>query len=117
MSTLEQQRQAIGQRIRDGLNRSVMPERKQKTLPPLPPKGALAVMVGVGEWRGGGEASGGGGIASPLTEPDASNREYWPGGLTSSDGLFVLPAIKTLNLVDANGAAVQIQLANPEGSA
>ncbi len=118
------ERQAIGQRIRDDLNRSVMPERKQKTLPPLPPKGALGVQVGVGEWRGGGEASGGGGIASPLTEKTkvvnnktVPDRDYWPQGLLSSDGLFVLPAIKTLNLTDANGAEVVIQLADPMGTA
>lgn len=111
-------RQATGQRIRDDLNRSLMPERKQKTLPELPAKGALPVQVGVGEWVGGGAAAGGGGgIASPLTETDVSTREYWPDGLTSSDGLFVLPAIKTLNLTDANDDPVQISLANPVGSA
>ncbi|MOA34106.1 hypothetical protein D3C78_1554550 [compost metagenome] len=94
-----------------------MPERKQKTLPELPAKGALGVQVGVGAWRGGGAATGGGGIASPLTEADASTREYWPDGLRSSDGLFVLPAIKTLNLIDVSGAPVQIRLANPAGPA
>lgn len=116
--SLSADRLAIGQRIRSDLSRSLMPERKQKMLQPLPPKGALPVQIGVGEWRGGGESSSpGGGIASPLTEASAVAREYWPAGLASSDGLFVLPAIKTLSLTDANGAAVIVELANPAGGA
>lgn len=123
---LTEERQAIGrriveertgQRIRDDLSRSLPPERPRKTLGAIQAKGALPVQVGVGEWRGGGEASGTGGIASPLTETDAIAREYWPAGLRSSDGLFVLPALKTLRLSDANGAEVVVQLADPEGSA
>jgi hypothetical protein len=65
------------------------------------------------------------GIASPLTEGiDASTgepaRSYYGTQLkTSSDGLFTLPIkpIKTLNLTDANGAVVVIQLAEPKASA
>ncbi|MCY1459348.1 hypothetical protein D9M71_768160 [compost metagenome] len=113
------ERQASGQRIRDDLNRSVMPERKQKVLPELPKKGALGVMVGLGEWRGGGGASSGS-IASPLSEKTVTeegvtrpDREYWPEGLVSSDGLFVLPAIKTAHFVDANGSEVEVNYANP----
>lgn len=104
-----------GMPIHEYLNRSVQPERPPKVLPPIPPKGSLPVRAGVGEWRGGGEATGG--IAGPLVETDATTREYWPQGLRSSDGLFVLPAIKTLNLTDANGAEVVIQLADPMGTA
>lgn len=103
-----------GMPIHEYLNRAVKPEHKPKVLPPLPAKGAIGVQVGIGEWKGGGAAAGGGGIASPLTEADASTREYWPDGLRSSDGLFVLPAIKTLNMTDASGAEVVIQLANPD---
>jgi hypothetical protein len=121
--TMTAERQAIGQRIRDDLNRSLMPERKQKLLPELPAKGALGVQVGVGAWKGCGAAAGGGGIASPLTEKTVTvdgktvpDREYWP-GLTSSDGLFILPAIKTLNLTGANGAEVIVELASPVGAA
>lgn len=59
------------------------------------------------------------GIASPLTEPDYDQREYYDTELkTSSDGLFTLPIkpIKKLVLQDANKAAVVIELADPEGS-
>lgn len=111
------ERSAIGQRIRDDLERSLRPERKEKVLPVLPGKGALPTRVGVGEWPAEGRGGNGGGIASPLTEASAAAREYWPDGLRSSDGLFILPAIKTLNLTDADGAAVQITLANPDGTA
>jgi len=102
--------------IQEYINRAVKPEHKPKVLPELPANGALPVAVGVGEWKASGAAAGGG-IASPLTEADIASREYWPSGLKSSDGLFILAAIKTLNLTDANGAAVQIQMANPEGTA
>lgn len=59
------------------------------------------------------------GIASPLTEPDYDQREYYDTQLkTSSDGLFTLPVkpIKKLVLQDANKAAVVIQLAEPKAS-
>lgn len=65
------------------------------------------------------------GIASPLTEgidamTGAPARSYYDTQLkTSSDGLFTLPIkpIKTLNLTDANGEIVVIQLAEPKASA
>lgn len=98
-------------------------EPRQKLLPETTPVGSLPPLIGVGPWNGPGVASPGGGIASPLLESATlvdgvvtPDREYWPGGLLSSDGLFVLPSIKTLNLIDANGAEVQIQLAAPAGS-
>jgi len=78
-----------------------------------------------------GSQGGTGGIASPLIEgetapappvgdPDAVmtgtpqlDRTYWPEGLKSSDGLFILPAIKELVMRDANGDKVLFQLADP----
>ena len=109
------ERRAIGARIRADLSRSVTPERQSESLPALDPRGARAEQKGRASYTP--PAGSGGGIASPLTEPDAGTREYWPGGLVSSDGLFTLPAIKVLNLTDANGAAVQIQLADPGATA
>lgn len=111
------ERSAIGQRIRDDLERSMRPDRQKKMLPVLPGKGALPSRVGVGEWPAAGRGGSGGGIASPLKEPNAAAREYWPNGLPSSDGLFILPAIKVLHLTDASGAAVQVQLADPGATA
>ncbi|MFV3332235.1 hypothetical protein ACNFIA_14985 [Pseudomonas sp. NY15437] len=64
-----------------------------------------------------------GGIASPLVEKTKTegtaqvpDRDYYADGLTSSDGLLILPAIKTLRMTDANGADVEFQLANPKGT-
>lgn len=96
------------------------PQQQRRSLARIPAIGGTPATRGRGVYTPTPSGSGGG-IAGPLTEKTVTDgttttpdREYWPGGLASSDGLFVLPAIKTLNLIDANGAAVQIQLANPE---
>lgn len=117
---MEQSRRAGGARmeaerrgsdIADDMQRLGAPERQPRRLGAVPASGALPAARGRGTYSP--PVAGGGGIASPLTEPDAATREYWPGGLASSDGLFVLPAIKTLNLTDDNDAPVQIKLADP----
>lgn len=65
-------------------------------------------------------STGGGGIASPLTEQTklqtgqpVADRQYYPAGLVSSDGLLVLPATKKLTFTDANGAEVVLDFATP----
>lgn len=60
-----------------------------------------------------GSVSGTGGIASPLTETAFSDREFWTGGFTSTDGLFVFPAIKKASFKDANDAPVVVLFAEP----
>lgn len=124
------ERRAIGQRmvnerrgIKEDLNALESSPRKSGQLRTLERKGARPATSGVGYWNPDRLPISGAGIASPLIEKLAvvegvgvPDREYWPNGLTTSDGLFVLPAMKTMNLIDANGAAVQIQLANPEGT-
>lgn len=55
----------------------------------------------------------GGGVASPLTEMSVASREYWPVGWKTTDGLFTLPAIKTVVFADANGEPVELRFANP----
>ncbi|MGH1449926.1 MAG: hypothetical protein ACRBBM_10975 [Pseudomonadaceae bacterium] len=103
-----------------------------KTLPKEEPKGGIPSRRGYAERNsqpGYGEKTGG--IASPLIEgasaplppedsPDEDvsgtpklEREYWPDGVMSSDGLFMLPALKKLTMRDANGAKVVIELADP----
>lgn len=113
--------QRTGKAVAADINRLARPQRSRKTLSPIQPVGALPASQGRGVYKPP-AATGTGGIASPLVELTAvvngvtvPAREYWPGGLLSSDGLFVLPSIKTLNLTDANGAAVEIQLAAPAG--
>lgn len=109
-----------GSSIVEDLNALAPPPAQRKTLPPIGTVGGVPPKRGRAVWTPPATSSGGG-IASPLTEMTvtpggAPNREYWPAGLTSSDGLFVLPAIKTLNLLDANGAEVKIELANPQST-
>jgi len=60
-----------------------------------------------------GSVGGTGGIASPLTEESFAAREFWDGGYTTTDGLFVLPAIKKMVVNDANDAEVIINFAEP----
>ena len=119
--SLAEQRRAIGANIvaeRRGadivtdLNSMIGGTRSSTPLPSVPAQGAKPAQRGRAVWDPT-KAATGAGIASPLAEASAATREYWPGGLPSSDGLFVLPALKVLNLVDANGAAVQIQLVDP----
>lgn len=117
----------------DDINAVVAPSRSAKTLPEVQARGGVPTTSGTADFKPRPAATTGGGIASPLKEvtqnvdssgsvtTDGSGkavprREYWTTGLTSSDGLFILPAIKTLNMTDANGAAVQFQLADPNGT-
>ncbi len=107
---------------------------EQPSLKREEPRGGIPARRGYAEANGqpGTDQPTGGGIASPLIEgavppeppendPDKVMtavpklaRAYWPDGLWSSDGLFMLPALKTITLRDANGARVIVQLAEPK---
>ncbi len=91
--------------------RALLPAASQPGLAPVEPRGARPGKRVSVPYREPPTTSGG--IASPLTEPAYSAREWWPDGLPSSDGLLTLPAIKTMVLQDANGAEVIIQYAEP----
>jgi len=127
MATLEEQRRAIGinnvaerlgEKLVADINRTVRPTRQGNSLPTLEPRGSQPAQRGRGDWDETRARRAAAGIASPLTEKTMINaagkavpqREYWPTGLYSSDGLFMIPSLKTLNLIDANGEPVQIQL-------
>lgn len=111
---MEAERRTIGRQITEDLNRLVMTPTQPKKLAPLEKRGALEAKTGQSVYDPkNAPRPGGGGIASPLTEPDYSKREYWPAGILSSDGLFQSPAIKVLKLTDADGAEVVINLAQP----
>lgn len=125
------ERRATGQRIieertgkavAEDINRLVNQPRQRRSLRTVPPVGAVPAGKGRGTYTE--PTSGTAGIASPLIEKTKvvdgktlPDNELWPQGHTSSDGLFVLPAWKTLKLTDANGAEVVIQLADPQGVA
>lgn len=128
-ASMEQSRRAGGARmeserrgsdIADDLNALANPPTKRRSLPPIGAVGGIPATRGRAVWNPASAPTAGGGIASPLTEKTVTvgevvqpDREYWPNGLASNDGMLVIPAIKTLNLIDANGAAVQVQLAEP----
>jgi hypothetical protein len=104
------------------LNSLQVIERRARALATLEARGARAATTGRGTYAPP-AATGTGGIASPLVEKTKTeggqqvpDRDYYPDGMTSSDGLLILPAIKTMRMTDANGAAVEFQLANPKGT-
>lgn len=108
--------------LKTDLNRLQDLAREGRTLAPVEPRGIRLATTGRGTFTAP-TTPGTGGIASPLVEKtklesgkQVPDRDYYPDGLTSSDGLLILPAIKTLRLADANGADVEFQLANPKGT-
>lgn len=120
-ATGEAERRAIEQRlveertgksVMDDLNRLSTPTRPHNTLKTIPPVGAIPAGRGRADYKAPANSNTAG-IASPVTEPDYAAREFWPGGLVSSDGLFFLPAIKKVVAADANGAEVIFEYANP----
>ncbi|WMR32696.1 hypothetical protein [Metapseudomonas otitidis] len=94
------------------LNSLETARRQTQVLNTLERKGQRVATRGRGVWKEPAKTGTGGGIAGPLVEPDAQQRAWWPNGYASTDGLLVLPAIKTLKLQDANGEPVEIQLAD-----
>lgn len=94
------------------LNSLETARRQTQVLNTLERKGQRVATRGRGVWKEPAKTGTGGGIAGPLVEPDAQQRAWWPNGYATTDGLLVLPAIKTLKLQDANGEPVEIQLAD-----
>lgn len=125
---MESERRANGRRIesertgaavQDDINSLVRPERKRQALPPVAPRGALPTQRGRADYKAPAAATGGGGIASPLTEVELAgvgDRTYWPAMLqTTTDGLFSFEVrpIKTWKFLDADGNAVLMNIAQP----
>ena len=112
----------ISQKVRTDLRAVAGSASNRKgDLEALEPRGALPARRGLGEPRKA-EASAAG-VASPFTEKTkvvdgktVPDREYWPQGHLSSDGLFVWPAWKRVNMSDANGDDVVFDFANPQGT-
>lgn len=113
-----------GKQVVDDIHSLAPPPTQRKTLRTIEPVGALPPRRGSGEYQAPPASDGtGGGIASPLIEkrrtedgqqvPDVT---WWPQGMTSSDGLFVLPAERIRRFTDANGEDVEFQYADPKGT-
>jgi len=123
-SRIEAERRGIGQRLeaeRRGetvvadINRLINPTQQRRTLRTVQPVGAVPATRGRGNYTPP-PATGGGGIASPLTEQSYAAREFHDARyLTSSDGVFVwefLP-LKKIVQADANSAPVVQIFAEP----
>ena len=110
---MEESRRASGRKMRDDMRALAENNRLERTLPVLPVRGKQPAKRGSAVWQGGEPSSGGGGIASPLTEQHFITREYWETGIPSSDGLFMFPAPKKVIMTDANDAKVIFEYAEP----
>ena len=100
----------------DELNSLIAPATPKPGLPPVEPRGGVPATRGRGDYTAPAGGSSTAGIASPLTETNYGDREYWAEKtITSSDGLlsFRLRPIKSISQTDANGAPVVQLFANP----
>lgn len=105
-----------GRPIVDDLNSLLTPATPKPGLPPVEPRGGVPAATGRGTYTAPAGGSSTAGIASPLTETNYGDREYWAEKtITSSDGLlsFRLRPIKSISQTDANGAPVVQLFANP----
>ncbi len=97
------------------LNRLIEPERQARSLRKIDPRGALDAKRGRADYNHAGKQLGGGGIASPLIEEDAGQREYYElQTIPTSDGLAWLRyrSVKKIVMTDALGAEVVMEYAN-----
>lgn len=95
----------------DDINALVNVPRTRKTLRTVEPRGALPGQIGSGTYTPP-PANTGGGIASPLVESTAANREYFPAVLIpTTDGLAWarMRSVKKLVMADANDAEVVME--------
>lgn len=109
---MEAERRGSGTQIADDIQRLGGVQRRSTTLSRIERRGGIGGQTGSGVWAAPNLGTGGG-IASPLTEGDYTKREYWPDGILSSDGLFNMPALKTLVMTDNDGASVTVNFAKP----
>ena len=100
-----------GKSVADDIQSLVQPPRQAKPLPRIDPVGALPASQGRGVYKA---PSGGGGIASPVTETPNTRIFHESVIRTSMDGavFFEVRAAKTVTMTDANGAEVVMEYAN-----
>jgi|TARA_Y100000034_G_scaffold131797_1_gene193336 hypothetical protein len=112
---LSGRQQAMADRLVQTLADNLAPQRTPPTLRREEPRGAIPAGRGRVErnYQAPSNPSSGGGIASPLVEADFSDREWWPLGIPSTDGLLYFPAPKKITMTDANGAEVVLEYAEP----
>lgn len=99
--------------LKRDLNSLESGSRTSAQLRTIETRGARPATRGRADWTPDKEPVTSGGIASPITEPSYAAREWWPDGILSSDGLFVIPAVKKIVAADANSAEVIFEFAEP----
>jgi hypothetical protein len=106
-------RERTGKDVSEDLQRLAAPVRAAKRLRTVESRGALQPQRGYADNPPKELPATGGGVASPFTEPSYAAREFWAGGLPSSDGLLILPATKKVVMADADDAEVIFNYAEP----
>lgn len=102
---MEEARRASGRKMRDDMRALAENNRAERTLPVLPVRGAQPAKRGNANWTGSApSAGGGGGIASPLTEPDFFARTYHTGVYLTGDFLTAAEVnpLKSITMRDDN---------------
>lgn len=92
----------------DRLTKAAQQSERQR--PPL--RGEASKAVSAAQPTAG-TAGGGGGISAAYTEASAASRTYWPAGWQTTDGIFTLPAIKSVQMTDASGNPTLFSYAEP----
>lgn len=106
---MEESRRASGRKMRDDMRALAENNRLERTLPVLPVRGKQTAKRGSALWQGGASPSGsGGGIDSPLTEPDYDARTYHEPVILTGDFLVAieLKPLKQISMTDRGGAPV-----------
>lgn len=106
---MEEDRRASGRKMRDDMRALAENNRQERTLPVLTPRGAVPAQRGNANWNGAAPSSGGGGgIDSPLTEPDYDARTYHEPVILTGDFLVAieLKPLKQISMKDRGGAPV-----------
>ena len=110
---MEEARRASGRKMRDDMRALAENNRLERTLPVLPVRGKEPAKRGSAVWTGGAPSSGGGGgIASPLTETNFFDREYYEGVYLTGDFLTAVEInpLKKIIFKDADGNDVVLNL-------
>ena len=115
---MEEARRTSGRKMRVDMRALAENNRLERTLPVLPVRGKQPAKRGSAVWTGGAPSSGGGGgIASPLTEPSFAARTYHASSVVlSSDFLMAMEVkpVKSIAMKDAGNFNVIMNYAAPE---
>jgi len=111
-----------GEAVAEDINSLVRPQRQARTLPKVPPVGALPAQRSSADYKAPAAGGTGGGIASPLVEKSKTvegkavpDRDYYDQVLLpTTDGLVWVRwrSVKTVRMTDANGENVVMEYGN-----